>query len=75
MAAALVVNEAVYCASAIGELGLEQTFKCVPIHIDIISGLHVAGKRTYSSRAKDVALRLFYICEIYRRSIIVSPTF
>ena len=29
-----------------GELGFEETFKCVPIHIDNTSALHVAGYKT-----------------------------
>lgn len=50
------------------ELGLEETFKCVPICIDNSSALHVAGNKTYSSRAKHVALRLFYFATSHKRA-------
>ena len=52
-------------------------FKCVSIHIDNTSALHVAGNKTYSSRAKHVALRLFYVREIIQEgkiSIQYIPT-
>ena len=56
-----------------GELGFEETLNCVPIHIDNV--LHVAGNKTYSSRAKHAALRLFYVLEIIQQGKIRSPTF
>ena len=58
------VKEAVYCASLMGELDFEETFKCVPIHIDNTSALHVTGNKTYSLLTKLVALRLFSVREI-----------
>ena len=64
VAAALVMKAAVYCANMMQELGFGETFKCVPLHIDNTSALHVAGNHTFSSRATHMALRLFYIGEI-----------
>lgn len=55
----LAMKKAVYWAGRMGELGFEETFKCVSIHIDKTSTLQVAGNKTYSSRAKHVALSLF----------------
>ena len=75
--AVLAMKEAVYCAGMMGELGFEETFKCAPIQIDNTSALHVARNKTYSSRAKHVALRLFYVCEIIQQgeiSIRFIPT-
>ena len=77
MAAALAMKGAVYCTGMMGEVGFEEMFKCVSIHIDNTSALHVAGNKTYSSRAKHVALRLFYVREIIQEgkiSIHYIPT-
>ena len=46
VAAALAMKEAIYCAGMMGELEFEETFTCVPIHIDNNSALHVAGNKT-----------------------------
>ena len=64
VAGALETREAVFCQSMMTELGFKEDFKCVPLHIDNTSALHVAGNQTISSRAKHVALRYFYIPEI-----------
>ena len=63
VAATLAMKETVYCASMMGGLEFEETFKCVRIHIDNTSALHVPGNKTYSSFAKHVALKL-YVREI-----------
>lgn len=77
VAGALAMREAVFCQGMMTELGFEEEFKCVPLHIDNTSALHVAGNQTYSSRAKHVALRYFYIREIIKEghvSIHYIPT-
>ena len=59
------------------ELGFEEAFKCIPVHIENTSALYVAGNKTYSSRVKHVALRLFYVREIIQEekiSIHYVPT-
>ena len=70
-------EEAVFCQNMMTELGFKEDFKSVPLHIDNTSALHVAGNQTYSSRAKHVALRYFYIREIIKEgnvSIRYIPT-
>ena len=64
------MKEAVYCAGMMGEIGFEETFKCVPIHIGNTSAPHVAGNKSYSSCAKHVALRLFYVLEMRQKGTI-----
>ena len=66
-----------FCLNMMTELGFKVDIKCVPLHIDNTSALHVAGNQTYSSRAKHVALRCFYIREIIKEghvSIYYIPT-
>ena len=36
----------------------------VPLYIDNTSALHVADNRTYSPRAKHIALRYFFVQEL-----------
>ena len=75
--ASLAMKEEVYCANIMQELGFGEKFKRVPLHIDNTSALHVAGNHTFSSSAKHVALRLFYIREIVQEgkvSIHYVPT-
>ena len=62
------MEEAVYCANMLQELGFGDTFKLVPLHIDNTSAPHVAGNHTFSSRAKHVARRLFYVREVVQES-------
>lgn len=64
----LAMKDAIYYASVMWERGFEETFKCIPMHIDNTLGLHVARNKTYSSRAKHVALRLFYVRELIQES-------
>ena len=77
VAGALTMMEAVFRKNMMTELDFKEDFKCVPLHIDNTSPLHVAGNQTYSSRAKHVALSYFYICEIIKEghvSIHYVPT-
>ena len=49
------------------ELGFKKVkegFGSVPPYIDNTSALHVAGNRTYSPRAKHIALRYLFVQEI-----------
>ena len=59
VAAALTMKEAVFCKSMMRELGFKDGFDSVPLFIDNTSELHVAGNRSYSPRAKHMALRYF----------------
>ena len=59
------------------DLGFKETLKCIPIHIDNTSALHVAGNKTYSSSSKPVVFSLFYFCDIIQEgkiSIQYIPT-
>ena len=59
MAAALTIKEAVFCSNMMMELGFEKGFSGVPLYLDSTSTLHEARNRTYSLRAKHIALRYF----------------
>ena len=65
MAAALTMKEeAVFCSNMMLELDFDMSFGSVPLYIDNTSALHVAGNRTYSPRAKHIALRYFFVQEL-----------
>ena len=57
MAAALAMKEVAFCSNVMWELGFDESFGSVSLYIDNTSMLHVAGSRTYSPRAKHIALR------------------
>ena len=59
--AALTMKEAVFCKKMMEELGFNDGFDNVPLFIDNTSALHVASNRTYSPRAKHIALRYFFV--------------
>ena len=61
VAAALTMKEAIFCSKMMLEVGLNEGFGSVPLYIDNTSVLHVAGNRTYSPRAKHIALRYFFM--------------
>ena len=46
------------------ELGFTEEFRSVPVDIDNTSALHVAGSRTFSPRAKHIALRYFFVQQL-----------
>ena len=64
VAAALAMKEAVFCSIMMLELGFEESFSSVPLYIDNTSALYAAGNRTYSPRAKHIALRYFFVQEL-----------
>ena len=61
VAAALTMKVAVFCSNMMLELGFKEGFGSVPLYTDNASALHGAGKRTYSPRAKHIALRHFFM--------------
>ena len=61
VAATLTMKEAVFCSNIMLELGFKEGFSRGPLYIDNKSALHFAGNRTYSSRAKHMALRYFFV--------------
>ena len=46
------------------ELGFDESFGSMPLYIDNTSVLHVASNRTYSPRAKHIALSFFFVQEL-----------
>ena len=61
VAAALTIKEALFCSNMM----LDESFGRVPLYIDDALALHFAGNRTYSLRAKHIALRyLFFVQEL-----------
>ena len=64
VAAALTMKEAVFFSNVMVELGFQKGFSSVPLYLDNISMLHVAGNRTYSPRARHIALGRFFLQEL-----------
>ena len=64
VAAALAMKEAVFCSNMMLDLGFKEGFGSAILYIDNISALHVAGSRTFSPRAKHIALRYFFVQEL-----------
>ena len=63
VAAALTTKEAAFCSNMMVELGFKKIYSSVTFNLNKTSTLHVAGNRTYSRRAKYVALRYFFVQE------------
>ena len=49
-------EEAVFYSNMMLDLGFDKSFGSVPLYINSTSALHVAGNRTYSPRAKHIAM-------------------
>ena len=64
VAAALTMKEAVFCSNMMLELGFKEGFGSVPLYIDNTSAFPLAGNRTYSPRAKHIALRYVFVQEL-----------
>ena len=64
VAAALTIMEAVFYSNMMLELGFDESFGRVPMYFDNTSVLHMAGNRTYSPRAKYIALGYFFVQEL-----------
>ena len=41
-----IKEEAVFCSNMMLELGFDESFGSVPLHIDYMSALHIADNRT-----------------------------
>ncbi|CAN0350076.1 unnamed protein product [Ascophyllum nodosum] len=57
VAAATAMKESLFCRNMMMQLGFTEGFRSVPVYIGNTSALHVAGNRTFSPRAKYIALR------------------
>ena len=64
VAAATERKESLFCRNMMMELGFTEGFRSVPV--DNASALHVAGNRTFSPRAKNIALRYFFVQELMK---------
>ena len=60
VAEALVMQEAVACSNIMLEVDFDKSFNSVPLYMNIMSALHVASNRTYSSRAKAHRAKVFF---------------
>ena len=66
MAAATAMKEPLFYKNMMMELGFTEGFRNVPVYIDNTSALRVAGNRTFSPRAKHIALRYFFVQELMK---------
>ena len=66
VAAATAMKESLFCRNMMMELGFTEGFRSVPVYIDNTSALHVSGNRTFSPRAKHIALRYFFVQELVK---------
>ena len=65
VAAALAMkDEAMFCSNTMSGLGFGESFGSVPLQFDNTSALYIAGNRTYSPRAKHIALSYFFVQEL-----------
>ena len=64
VAAALTMKEKVFVSNIMPGLGFKEGFGSVPLYIDNTSAFYVVGNRTYSPRAKHIALRYFFVQEL-----------
>ena len=62
-AALIMKGEEIFCSNMMLEMGFNESFGSVPLYIDNTSALHVAGNRTYSPRAKHIALRYYFFVQ------------
>ena len=66
VAAATAMKGSFFCRNMMMETGFTERFRSVPVYIDNTSALHVAWKRTFSPRAKHIALRYFFVQELVK---------
>ena len=66
MVAALKMKEAMFCSKSRKELGFVTRFDKVPLYLYNSSAIHVAANRTYSPRARFVALRYSFVQELVK---------
>ena len=66
VAAATAMKELLFCRNMMMEFGFTEGFWSIPVYIDNTSASHVAGNRTFSPRAKHLALRYFFVQELVK---------
>ena len=62
-AALAMKEEAVYCSNMMSELGFNESFGSVSLHIDNTSALYIAGNHTCIPRAKHIALKYYFFVQ------------
>ena len=72
VAAAFTMKEANFCSNMMLELCFKERFDSVPLYIYDTLALHVAGNRTYSPRAKHIALTYFFVQELVEEGKITT---
>ena len=73
VAGALAMKEAVFRSNMLILLGFGKKFEEVPLNINNTVTLHVIRNRAYSSRTKNIALRLFYVRELVSEGKVIIP--
>ena len=66
VAAATAMKESLFCRNMMMELGFTDGFWSIPVYIDNTSALHLAGNRTFSPRAKHIALRYVFVQDLVK---------
>ena len=77
VASASAMKEPVFCSNMLTVLGFGKDFAKVPLYCDNAATLHSLENRSFSSRTKHIALRVFFIRELVskgRISIHYIPT-
>ena len=61
-----MLAKSLFYRSMMMEIGFTEGFRSIPVYTDNTSALHVAGNRIFSSRAKHIALRHFFVQELVK---------
>ena len=73
VAAATAVKDPFFCRNMMMGLDFTEEFRSVTAYIDNTSALHVAGNRTFSPRAKHIALRYLFVRELVKEGKVTHP--
>ena len=71
VAAATAMKKSLFCRNMMMQLGFTEGFRSVPVYIGNTSALHVAGNRTFSPRAKYIALRYFFVQDLDKEGKVI----
>ena len=58
---ATAMKGSLFCRNMMMELGFTEEYRSFPVYVDNASALHGAENRTFSPRAKRIALRYFFV--------------
>ena len=69
---AMIMKKAAFCSNTMLELGVDESFGSVPLYIENTSALHIASNRTYSPRAKHIALKYYlFVQKLVKESKVI----